>query len=225
MAEPAGAFWIAHTRLTGSTLDVAAFLKQAHIRPAWINAIHLIAAAGFPDLSQVGFKQEAVIMRWPEPAFSQQRILHAALRTILLGEAEMTLILAQGRNRSAMLVAASHLAVGRYNLFPQAEFVTFSAFNPEDSPLLEQIKTVLDRQLPEGTKTQSLLLAGQGIKRPVKKGSPFESAAWVSSAQAASGIDDCCAVVEVLNSSKKKNGLAVEIETDGLVNFTALERL
>lgn len=224
MVEPAGAFWIAHTRQTNSPLDVIAFLKQNHLRPAWINSIHTIGSALLPDLQAAGFKQECVIYRWGEPSFSQQRILHAALRSILLGEAELSLILVQSESRSAAVVLASHLAVGRYNLFPQIGFEGFSAFNKNDSSLLDQVKTALDRQIEEAGKTNALLLSELRSKRPVKKGSPFENAAWVAADEPPAGILDCCAVVDALISSRKKHGLAVEVELDGLVNWTAMER-
>lgn len=225
MVETAGAFWIAHTRQTNSPLDVSAFFKQSHLRPAWINSIHTLGPVVLPDLQAAGFKPECVIYRWGEPSFSQQRILHAALRSILLGDAELSLILVQTKTRSAAVFVASHLAVGRYNLFPQIAFEGFSAFNKNDSPLLDQVKTALDRQIEGTGKTNALLLSGLTSKRPVKKGSSFENAAWVAADEPPSGIFDCCSVVDALVSSRKKHGLAVDVELDGLINWTAMERI
>lgn len=224
MVEPAAAFWIAHTRQTNSPLDGLAFLKQFHLRPAWINSIHTLGSAALPDFQAAGFKKECVIYPWGEPSFSQQRILHAALRSILLGEVECSLILIQSETYSAAVVVASHLAVGRYNLVPQIAFEGFSAFNKNDSSLLDQVKTALDRQIEGAGKTNALLLSEVGSKRSVKNGSPFENAAWVAANEPPAGILDCCAVVEALISSRKKHGLAVEVDMEGLVNWTAMER-
>ncbi len=225
MVEPAGAFWIAHTRQASSLLDILSFLNQSHLRPAWINSIHTLGSAALPDLQAAGFKRECVIYPWGEPSFSQQRILHAALRSILLGEVELLLILVQSKDSSAAVIIASHLAVGRYNLFPQIAFEGFSAFNKNDSSLLEQVKTALDRKIEGAGKTNALLLSGVGSKRPVKKGGPFENAAWVAADEPPAGILDCCAVVDAMVSSRKNHGLAVEAELDGLVNWTAMERI
>jgi len=225
MVEPIGAFWIAHTRQTNMPLDVITVLKQFHLRPAWINSIHTIGSVMLPDLQLAGFKQECAVYRWGEPSFSQQRILQAALRSILLGEVELSLILVQSETRSAAVVLASHLAVGRHNLVPQIAFEGFSAFNKNDSALLDQVKTALDPHIEGAGKTNTLLLSGLKLKRPVKKGSPFENAAWVAADESLAGILDCCAVVEALISSRKKHGLAVEVEMDGLVNWTAMERI
>jgi len=225
MVEPAGAFWIAHTRQTNPPLDILSFLKQSYLRPAWINSIHTLGPVVLPDLQAAGFKPECVIYPWGEPSFSQQRILHAALRSFLLGEAELSLILIQNGGRSAVVVIASHLSVGRYNLFPQIGFEGFAAFNKTDSSVLNQIKTSLDRKMVSAGKINALMLSGQSLKRPVKKGTPFENAAWVAGDELAAGILDCCAVVDALTSSRKKYGLAVEVELDGLVNWTAMERI
>src|SRR5512133_3447123 len=166
MVEPAGAFWIVHTMQTNSSLDVIELLKLSHLRPAWFNSIHTLGQVVLPDLHAAGFKQECPVIPWGQPSFSQQRILHAALRSILLGEVELSLILVQSKDRSAAVVIASHLAVGRYNLLPQIGFEGFSAFNNENSPLLDQVKTALDRQVEGAGKTNALLLSGQSLKRP-----------------------------------------------------------
>jgi len=221
MADPGGVYWISHTFQARSAPEISSFLAQTGVQPAWIDALTTIGPPDLQDAAGIDLKKECLITRWPEPSFSQHRILHSVLRSLLLSEFEMTLLL----TRHAAVLLASHLAVGRRNLSPIAGFPVFSAFNLRNAPLLDQVEASVDARVQPEIAIHALLISGKNLKRPVKKGSAFEPAAWVSSIHPESGIADCCSVVDVLQTGKKKNGLAVEVETGGLVVYTALERM
>ncbi len=221
MAETAGAFWIAHTYQAQSAADVKAFLVESRIRPAWISSIHAIGSLDLAGYSAMGIPAGCVVYSWPQRVFSGHRVVHTAVRSILLGETEMALLL----DSSAAVLLASHIAVGRHNLFPLATFGAFSAFNHSELPLLEKLASSLAVQSPESASPNALLIEGSSLKRPVKKGTRFENAAWVHNPEPDSALAGCCSVLDALFTSGRKHGLAVDVEPGGLTLYTSLERM
>lgn len=221
MVDPAGAFWIASTYQAQSAADVKAFLAESRIRPAWISSIHAIGSLDLAGYSAMGIPTGCVVYSWPERVFSGHRVIHTAVRSILLGETEMALLL----DPSAAVLLASHISVGRYNLFPPATFGAFSAFNRNELPLLEQLISSLAVQSPETVSANALLIEGSGLKRPVKKGTRFENATWVNNPEPDSSLAGCCSILDALSASGKKHGLAVDVEPGGLTLYTSLERM
>jgi len=134
------AYWIAGTSLQYSeetfALDskeiehllISALLEKGAARIAWVDQVHWIRGdskglSGAESSGILKMSEQKPFLAWSEQAGLPHYLLHAASRSIIVGDCDLAVIAQSDQLDGSAVLLASPRAVGRYNLLPRARII------------------------------------------------------------------------------------------------------
>jgi hypothetical protein len=218
MAESIQPFWLASARLT-SPAELSDWMRSVRIQPRWLDEVILFSPEqefAIPPLQELD--ETVMVTRHFPWHTSQLSILHDACRKINSGDRGMILILSVSAQATTAIILCSPSKTGMYNMMPLAYMdVRLALHLPTmNIDILETIARELAATEKSASQLHYLAFTSATLKRPVKSASPFSGAAWVKSEPGAeaSALAACHDLVTQLATTKKKHGLAFEIDTE-----------
>jgi hypothetical protein len=221
---------------TGAPVLTEILLQSVGIQPRRVQDIHWVGWQGLSTAhADLEIGASTALFHWPETPLMTHHLLHSLARIIEAGERDIIVLGQFNPNReAAVLLLASPVIVGRYNLLPRARlskrlvhptagFLAAARFALEVKEPQEDEETTVPAEPVELSWLAAAAPFGSGELKDI-----FPGASWLLPGTAEPAVDDLCMLVHLLNRLEERRqgyGMLVSESPWGTTMGTLIERI
>jgi len=214
---------------------ISALLKKGAARMAWVDQVHWISGdskslSGAESAGILKISEQKPLLAWSEQAGSPHYVLHAASRSIMVGDCDLAVIAQSGQSDGSAVLLASPKAVGRYNLLPRARIIgrwelggAGQNLNGPDDQILEKITK--NKRHPSEIQLISLQLRPGVVQDAFSKLFPEAHILEVDLFGSSKVLSRLNHLIDQLEKRSVNNGLLISWPADELVVVSWVERV